>query len=237
MEEIKVNAITLRAIDYGDNDKILTLLTDGKGKISAGIKGVKKAGAKLKFVAQPFCFAELVLVRKGDRYSVIQASECESFYDLRLDVGKYYAAGSLCEAVYSLTEEGDPDAELFSDCARTLSNMCNGDEALALTAFLLRLLKRCGYGISFSACPVCGKIPAAGENVRFDTEAARFLCFNCGKGAGVSGATYAALSNAHMGKDSAEREGVRRALKLLREYISVKTDVRLRSLTDYLELL
>lgn len=237
MEEIKVNALTLRATDYGDNDKILTLLTDGRGKISVGIKGVKKAGAKLKFAAQPFCFAEFVLVRSGERYSVIQASECESFYDLRLDVGKYYAAGSLCEAVYCLTEENDPDAELLSDCVRTLSDMCSGEEALALTGFLLRLLKRCGYGISFAACPVCGRFPAAGENVRFIMDAAHFLCFNCGRGAGVSATTYAALSCAHMGGRTAEKEGVRRALKLLREYIAFKTDVKLRSLTEYLELI
>ena len=48
----------LRAVDYGENDKILTLLSAEEGRITAGIKGVKKAGAKLKFAAQPFCFAE-----------------------------------------------------------------------------------------------------------------------------------------------------------------------------------
>ena len=46
MEGIKVNAVMLRATDYGENDKILTLLTAELGKISAGIKGVKKGGGK-----------------------------------------------------------------------------------------------------------------------------------------------------------------------------------------------
>ena len=46
MEGIKVNALMLRAADYGENDKILTLLTAELGKISAGIKGVKKGGGK-----------------------------------------------------------------------------------------------------------------------------------------------------------------------------------------------
>ena len=59
MEQI-VNALMLRAVDYNENDKILTLLTAENGKISAGIKGVKKAAAKLKFAAQPFCFAKYV---------------------------------------------------------------------------------------------------------------------------------------------------------------------------------
>ena len=64
MEQI-VNALMLKAADYNENDKILTLLTAERGRITAGIKGVKKAGAKLKFAAQPFCFAEYVLSRRG----------------------------------------------------------------------------------------------------------------------------------------------------------------------------
>ena len=90
--EVKVNALMLRAADYNENDKILTLLTAENGKITAGIKGVKKAGAKLKFAAQPFCFAEYILSKKGDKYTVINASETESFYDLRTDINKFYAA-------------------------------------------------------------------------------------------------------------------------------------------------
>ena len=69
-----VNAVMLRASDYNENDKILTLLTAEKGKITAGIKGVKKAAAKLKFAAQPFCFAEYVLSERGGRYTVVKAS-------------------------------------------------------------------------------------------------------------------------------------------------------------------
>ena len=89
---MKVNAVVLRAVDYNDNDKILTLITPELGKISAGIKGVKKAGAKLKFAAQPFCFGEYILAKRGERYTVINCSECQNFYDLSLDIKKYFAA-------------------------------------------------------------------------------------------------------------------------------------------------
>lgn len=55
--DFKTDALLLRACDYGENDKIVTLLTSDRGKLTAGVKGVKKAGAKLRFAAQPFCFA------------------------------------------------------------------------------------------------------------------------------------------------------------------------------------
>ena len=72
MEE-KVRAVVLRGVDYKDNDKILTLFSLESGLITAAIRGVKKAGAKLKFAAQPFCFCEYVLSVKGDRRSVTSA--------------------------------------------------------------------------------------------------------------------------------------------------------------------
>ena len=56
--EVKTDAVVLKAIDYKDNDKLLTLFSPSLGKITAGIKGVKKPKAKLAFAAQPFCFAE-----------------------------------------------------------------------------------------------------------------------------------------------------------------------------------
>ena len=105
--ETVVNALMLRAVDYNENDKILTLLSAERGKISAGIRGVKKAAARLKFAAQPFCFAEYVLAVRGGKYTVINASENESFYDLRTDVNKFYAASAVSEAAMALTYEGD----------------------------------------------------------------------------------------------------------------------------------
>ena len=105
--EIKVNALMLRAADYQEHDKVLTLLTAEYGKITAGIKGVKKPNAKLKFAAQPFCFAEYILAKRGDKFTVINCSECESFYDLRTDINKFYAASAAVEAANVLTYDGD----------------------------------------------------------------------------------------------------------------------------------
>ena len=55
--ERKVDALVLRTADFGETDKMLTLFTLQSGKLSAAAKGVRKAGAKLRFAAQPSCFA------------------------------------------------------------------------------------------------------------------------------------------------------------------------------------
>ena len=84
--EIKTDAIVLRATDYRDADKILTLLTPSEGKITAGIKGVKKSGARLAFAAQPFAFCEYVLAEKCGRRTVVSAYQHDGFFPLRTDV-------------------------------------------------------------------------------------------------------------------------------------------------------
>ena len=236
--DIKVNALMIRAVDFGENDKILTLLTAERGKISAGIKGVKKASAKLKFAAQPFCLAEYILACRGERYTVIQASESESFYDLRCDINKFYAASALCEAASALTFEEDGSAQMFLYCIEGLRDMCEGDECFALIKFLVRALSLSGYGFSVGDCAECGADLSQEEKLRFDMSSGLVTCWDCGTGAGVSGSTYAVLRSAE-GRPCGPvtEEGEKRALRLLREYFALKTDSRCLSLSEYLRLL
>lgn len=236
--EVKVNALVVRTADYGENDKILTLLTAERGKITAGIRGVKKAGAKLKFAAQPFCLAEYVLTGRGGRYTVTGAAEGESFYDLRLDIAKFYAASAVCEAAASLTFEEDASPQIFSASVQALAGMCTKDEAFALIKFLLRALSLSGYGFSADGCAVCGKALAEEQKLRFDMEGGAFTCWDCGAGAGVSGATYSVLrAAAGLSGGTVTPEGEKRALRLLREYFALKTENRCTSLSEYIRLI
>ena len=63
--ESKTDALLLRAVDYGENDKIVTLLSADRGKIAARVKGVKKRGAKLRFAASLFVLRSMSLRRAG----------------------------------------------------------------------------------------------------------------------------------------------------------------------------
>lgn len=229
----------LRAVDYNENDKILTLLTAERGKISAGIKGVKKAAAKLKFAAQPFCFAEYVLSCRGERFTVINATECESFYDLRTDINKFYAASAVCEAANALTFEGDECREIFYDCVKTLSEMCAGNESTALIRFLLSALKASGYGINAESCAQCGAPLVGQDRLRFDMDAGSFTCGECGNHPGASRVTYNVIRKTQgksFEEDFITADGEKRALRLIREYLSYKLNLAFKSLSEYIRL-
>lgn len=237
--EHKVNAIVLRAVDFNENDKMLTLLTAEKGKIVCGIKGVKKAGAKLKFAAQPFCFAEYVLARRGERYTVVNAAEAESFYDLRTDINKFYAASSALEAACALTYEGDECPEIFRALVCALTGMCTENESEKLIDFLLFILKKSGYGIFAETCPKCGANLADKERLRFDMATGSFVCSGCG-GIGASRVTYNQIRKSY-GKsyDAAHitADGEKRALRLIREYAAYKLGLSFKSLSEYVRLI
>lgn len=238
MAEVKVNAITLRATDYLENDKILTLLSAELGRITVGIKGVKKANAKLKFAAQPFCFAEFILAERGGRYTVTQASECESFYELRTDIDRYYAACAVCEAALSLTADGGDGTELFPSCLKALRDACVGDHQTAVITFLLNALRICGYGLSVNDyCHACGNSLVGQPKLRFDMRSGKFSCWDCMSGAGVSAETFSAILYAE-GKSAAQptSEGKKKALKLLREYLIQKVEARITCLTEYINI-
>lgn len=170
----------LRGVDYKDNDKILTLYSLERGKISAGVRGVKKSGAKLSFCAAPFCFAEYVLSEKGERLSVIGATEIESFYKLRLNVFAYCAGSAIAEFLLKFTEEGQPEPELFSLVLSALKAMCFEEKqpSAVLISFLCSALQKSGYGMNFCKCGGC-KSKNIGERPFFDFSAGKFYCEAC----------------------------------------------------------
>ena len=238
--ETVVNALMLRAVDYNENDKILTLLSAERGKISAGIRGVKKAAARLKFAAQPFCFAEYVLAVRGGKYTVINASENESFYDLRTDVNKFYAASAVSESAMALTYEGDECRGIFYAAVKALSEMCGANESEALISFLLSALQQSGYGVRADGCLICGAPLEDEERLKFDMDTGAFTCCGCGTGSGASGTTYNVirkLSGKSYRQQLISADGEKRALRLLRQYFSYKLNFAFKSLSEYIRLL
>lgn len=236
--EYKVDALVLRAVDYGENDKMVTLLTAERGKIGAGMKGVRKAGAKLNFASQPFCFAEYVLAERSGRYTVTQASLHEGFFGLRLDLTKYYAAAGILEVCDAFADENMPCGELLVSAVGAISAIETENEApmSAVLAFLLRAVKFAGYPVSAGECPICGK-KMTGRRY-FDMASGSFNCADCAIGVPASEVTYDAIrATLHPDEEGHKTEdGLLRAVRLLKAYITYQTDAELSALGEFLTL-
>lgn len=234
--EKKTDAIVIRSVDYKDNDKILTLLTADGGKVTMGIKGVKKSGAKLKFAAEPFCFAEYVYSCGRDRNTVISASLYDGFYSLREDIKKYYCACAVAEVCGRVALAAD-GGELFFHTVSAIKGICYADEEEALVAFLIRALAYSGFSLDLSCCGVCGG--EIKEKAYFDFNTGRFSCPSCAVGAAAKAGTYEYLkkaaglnfSPAPIGEDSPLR-----SLRLLSVYLAQKTESDYPCLSECIKL-
>lgn len=229
--EFKADALLLRAVDYGENDRMVTLLTAERGKIAASLKGVRKAGARLRFAAQPFCFAEYVFAARGGRNTVTSAALHDGFYALCEDVTRYYAAAVVTETCDRISLEGMQAAPLLVAAVTALEGLC-ADEPLALLTFLLAALAYAGYPVETGACPACGRVPAG--RMRFSFADGAFFCDACLPDAvPASESTYLALRAAR-GTGEATPDGIVRALRLLGAYFERQVGAQLPALAQYL---
>lgn len=237
--EIKTDAIVLQTVDYKDNDKILTLFSPSLGKITAGAKGVKKNTAKLAFAAQPFCFAEYVLAEKGGRYTVTSAYLHESFFALRTDILRFYAACAAIEVVRTILQENEEYDGLFIalvECLKSLA-FSAADVGETLITFLLVALRESGYPIDLGFLEE--NDGAMRERLWFDFANGQFTVFeNCARGERASVSTYHTLRQcAGLEYDASMTQGGRkRALRLLKAYLTDKMETGFTNLGELIRL-
>lgn len=236
--EITVNALCLRCVDYKDNDKMATLFTLERGKIGVGARGVKRAGAKLNFCVQPFCFAEYTLSEKSGRYTVTGASEIGNFYNLRLNVRAFYAACVISEFLLKFTEDEQPDAELFACSVKAIENLCadGADSSAVLIKFLADAFGLLGYGAEFSVCGVCG-CSEIGNRAFFDFGSGSSVCENCA-GAGVTKIKPSTLKALRICAEGGicDEQSERGALLFFNRYALLKCGDRLKTLLEYADV-
>ena len=236
MEE-KLSGIVLGGISYGENDKILNVFTLEKGVISAKIKGVKKAGAKLKFASEPFCFAEYILTHGKAGYTVINASLIESFYSLREDIFKFYAGATVLDFVKHFYRENIVSPETFLSVVSALKEIAYGkDTKTALVKFLIYAIKAAGYALETHGCLRCGEMKTG--RVFFDYIVGGFYCEECydGNGREINPETFFAVKTIEEGGEITDEQGVK-ALRLIDYYLDNKAEESLRSLKELLKIL
>jgi DNA repair protein RecO (recombination protein O) len=236
MEE-KLTGIVLSGVAYGESDKILSIYTLEKGAISAKIKGVKKAGAKLKFASEPFCFAEFLFSSKLDKKTVIGATLLESFYPIREDIKKYFAGGVVLEFVKHFTKENIVNEDLFFLVVNTLKELAyNNDKTIySLVKFLIDALRVTGYALNLGGCVDCGKNVEG--RTYFDYNNGGFYCEECFNGYGreINSSTLKELKMIDKGEDL-DCEPIR-PLRLLDYYLSNKTDEKIASLKELIKII
>lgn len=245
---ITTKALVLRDVDYKESDKILTLLTQEAGKLTASARGCRKKGSPIAAGCQLLCWSELVLYDYNGRWSVKEAAAERLFQGVRDDLDKLALACYFSEVTELLAVEGEPSPELLSlilNCLHALDKW-NRPLAQVKAAFELRSMCLAGYEPLLDGCAVCGAEPP--EEPRFHLREGVLHCARCRDevGEGISmpldGPSLAAMR--HIAYGDAKRllsfslgeESLRLLGNLTEAYLHTQLERGFRTLDFYKQL-
>lgn len=181
MEEIKTKGIVIKASDFSDSDKLVTIFSADLGIINARVRGVKKNKAKLSFAVQPFALIEFLLIKKGNFYTCINATSIDQFFNLTLDFDAYVFMLGCLEVCSKTVKENSPEPELFIFLIKCLNAVCyEGFSPISVfIKFMLNALKILGFEMKIEKCACCGQ-NLTKNFYAFSFDFYGMLCNKCG---------------------------------------------------------
>lgn len=174
----RANAIVLRRTNLAETDKIVTLLTRERGKLSAVAKGARRPASRLAGAIELFGYCR-VLIAAGLNLDVLtQVDVREAFPRLRTSLHKIAAASYMAELTDHLTADRHPNEEIFDLLLAALYVLNSMDEPdLVVTAFTFHMLAASGYTPTLAVCARCG---TAGKSfAAFSPTLGGVLCPDC----------------------------------------------------------
>ena len=155
----KEQGVVLRSAKLGEADKIVTILTQGSGKVRGVAKGIRRTNSKFGARLEPLTHVSLLMYRGRNLDTVSQAEIITPFLGIRGNFRLIAAGETMLEAVDKVAEEHERNVRLFLLLLAGLRALETGptDAAAVAESFLLKLLSLSGFHPSLSACAVCGR--------------------------------------------------------------------------------
>ena len=172
--------VVLRTIKLGETDRIVTILTQGHGKIRAVAKGIRKPGSRFGARLEPTSHVALQCYRgRSDLDIVTQAETIDSNRKLRESYGCLTHAVSMLEATDQVAQDREANAALYRMLVGALRTLVTDPSPLVSAAFFWKLLSLEGFHPLLDACARCGN--EDGPFTAFDVEEGGVLCEQCGR--------------------------------------------------------
>ncbi|MCZ7534504.1 MAG: DNA repair protein RecO [Acidimicrobiia bacterium] len=178
--------IVLRTIKLGEADRIVTILTQGAGKVRAVAKGVRKTTSKFGARLEPTSRVAVQCYRGRDLDVVTQVETLDSNRALREDYTLLTHAVPMLEAVDQLAPEREPNPVLYRMLSGALRTLAERRAPLVAPAFFWKVLSAEGFRPILDSCARCGADASTGaELVAIDLEEGGTLCGPCARAGGM----------------------------------------------------
>jgi len=237
----RTEGIVLKAYNYGEADRILTLITPNNGKLRAVAKGVRKTKSRMSGHLDLFTRSTLFVARGRQLDIVTQAETIDNFRGVREDLWRSTYCHYVAELLDGFSAEALPNYPLYTLAVQTFRRLATSPNCdLVARAFELQLLDHTGYRPQLHRCLGC-ESTIQPEGNRFSAKLGGILCPLCASmdaGApAISSRSLKALRNLQVNEEAMLRlpeleDDVRREVGArLSEYVAYRLEAQPRSLS------
>ena len=179
MALVRCEGIVLKVRDFGEADRILTVLSGSEGKFEALARGARRPRSRLVGVTQQFAQVNLLLFRGRNLDTISSAELVSAHSNLWADVIKMAYASYVAELVDKMTGEREHNDQLYSLVAAAFDTLDSGAPSprVAALAFEIKFMTASGFLPELGQCVVCGA--PAEQGVWFGPEAGGLVCGRC----------------------------------------------------------
>lgn len=180
MTAVSTRGLIIRTADVKESDRLLTIFTEDFGVISAYARGARTLKSRKMSSTMQFCYADFVLDRRNDGFSVKETELIESFFDIRSSLEGLALAGYITE-VLSDVAVAMPERELLRLALNSLYAISKGLHSpdKIKGAFEIRTASILGFMPDVVACRDCGMRHG---NFFFDIMGGSIECSDCRRG-------------------------------------------------------
>lgn len=247
----------VKCTDYGESDRIVTVITERMGKVRGIAKGARRSIKRFGGCLETFSLVSL-LIREGKSLSYIgEGRVLKDFRDIKKDIEKISYGSYMLDIsdavalddgaqLENVSPNNEPASEtvfiLLLDAIKSLAK--SREPEAEARGFEVRLLAMAGYLPSFLNCLSCGGSVLEGDKKKgrgscdralFSPARGGVLCINCAAKEGkpldfISAGTLKTLNSAVKGKALFTKNSLEESGRLMRGFISHHLDKRLKTL-------
>lgn len=188
------DGLVLRSKPFGENDRIITLLTPEEGRITVVAKGGRSLKSGSLPATQLFSYGNYEISHRGDYKWIRGASVLRQFPAMTADIAKVSLASyfaSVADELSGENEEGGEILRLILNSYHALDTGIRPDGQIK-AAFELRAAAMSGFMPELSSCRGCRRESA--EVMYLDVMNGRLLCDDCMRRAALISAKEKAAS-------------------------------------------
>ena len=174
------DAIVLSRFDFGEADRILTLITPGSGKLKAIAKGIRRPTSRIGGSLEPFAELNVALARGRTFEVVTQVSVGHAWLNLRDSLESAATAWYLAELADRSLEERHA-AEPIYTLLRHAYGLLDAGMAPGRVArwYEMHLADELGVRPEVDRCAECDRMLEAGERYRWWPQSGGVVCERC----------------------------------------------------------